>query len=133
MNSSFYPTRSFIRFTAKNQLTADLAGRAVPVYVDRDGVMDTALEFRPAGNGVGAYCDVFQATGDCLDEILFQRVTQIMFDPNRHPELYRAYATADEAIAIEAKIAQAIIDAYKQTCLEQRQALVNQFNTLLKR
>ncbi|HSM82619.1 MAG TPA: hypothetical protein VLS96_13085 [Nodosilinea sp.] len=133
MSSPVYPTRAFIRFTAKSQLTADLAGHAVPVYVDRGSGNDDASEFQPATDGVGAYCDVFQATGDCLDEALFQRITADLFDPDQHPELYRPCTSATEAAAVETQVANAIVAAYKQASLGQRQALVEQFNALLER
>ncbi|WP_017299041.1 hypothetical protein [Nodosilinea nodulosa] len=133
MSNQFYPTRSFIRFTAKSQLTADLAGHAVPVYIDRGGAIDSTLEFQPADSGTGAYCDVFEASGDCLDEMLLQRIVQAMFNPSQHPELYRPYPTAAAAAAVEAELAQTIVDVYKQACLEQRQSLVEQFNALLDR
>lgn len=131
MSNQFYPTRSFIRFAAKSQLTADLAGHAVPVYVDRAGAIDSSLEFQPADGGSGAYCDVFEASGDCLDEILLQRITQATFDPDQHPELYRPYPTAAAAATVETELAQSIVETYKQASLEQRQALVEQFNALL--
>lgn len=131
MSNPVYPTRSFIRFTAKSQLTADLAGRAVPAFVNRNGAIDQAVEFQPAEDGVGAYCDVFEASGDCLDEALLQRIAQNLFDPDRHPEVYRPYTTAAAAAAVEADLAQAIVDAYKQASLEQRQSVVAQFNALL--
>lgn len=131
MSHPVYPTRSFIRFTAKSQLTADLAGHAVPAFVNRSGAIDQAIEFQPAEDGVGAYCDVFQASGDCLDEALLLRVAQDMFDPDQHPEVYRPYPTAAAAAAVEADLAQAMVDAYKQASLEQRQSVVEQFNALL--
>ncbi len=73
---------------------------------------------------------MFQASGDCLDEALLQRVAQAMFDPDRHPEVYRP---CPAAAAVEADLAQAMVDAYKQASLEQRQSVVEQFNALLDR
>jgi hypothetical protein len=133
MSSQFYPTRSFIRFAAKSQITADLSGHAVPAYVDRHGTVDVSLEFQPAEQGDGAYCDVFQASGDCLDELLLKRITQAMFDLDQHPDLYQAYPTAAAAAAVEAQVAEAIVEAYKQASLEQRQSVVAKFNALLDR
>lgn len=133
MNSQFYPTRSFIRFTAKSQLTADLAGQPVPACINRNGAADQFLQFQPAANDPGAYCDVFQASGDCLDDALLQRIIQTTFDPAQTPELYSPYPTAAAAATVEAETAQTIIDAYKQASLEHRHSLVEQFNHLLDR
>jgi hypothetical protein len=36
-DASTYPSRSFIRFTARNQLMADLTGRPIPTFVQRLG------------------------------------------------------------------------------------------------
>ncbi|PSN16367.1 hypothetical protein C7293_02865 [filamentous cyanobacterium CCT1] len=133
MSHQVYPTRSFIRFMAKSQLTADLAGHAVPAYVSRSGAIDETLDFQPAEDGSGAYCDVFRASGDCLDEALLQRITAAMLDPEQSPKLFRPYASEAEAAKVEAAAAEAIVAAYKQACLEQRQQLVDQFNQLLDR
>jgi hypothetical protein len=133
MSSQIYPVRSFIRFTAKSQLTADLAGDAVPIYVNRGGAVDQALAFQPADDGGGAYCEVFQAAGDCLDDDLLQHITATMFDPDRHPEIYRSYDSRTVAAQVETEAAAAIVLAYKQACLEQRQQLVAQFNHLFDR
>ncbi|MGB3199997.1 MAG: hypothetical protein WBA99_03790 [Nodosilinea sp.] len=133
MSHQVYPTRSFIRFIAKSQLTADLAGQAVPAYVSRGGAVDQTLDFQPTEDGSGAYCNVFQASGDCLDEALLQHITAAMLAPEQSPELFCPYASEAEAAKVEAAAAEAIVAAYKQSCLKQRQRLVNQFNTLLDR
>ncbi|PSR19178.1 hypothetical protein C8255_03725 [filamentous cyanobacterium CCP3] len=133
MSHQVYPTRSFIRFMAKSQLTADLAGHAVPAYVSRSGSTAQTMDFQPAEDGSGAYCDIFQASGDCLDEALLQRITTATLDPEQSPKLFCPYPSETEAAKVEAAAAEAIVTAYKQACLEQRQRLVDQFNHLLDR
>lgn len=135
MDSNIYPTRSFIRFSAKSQLAADLSGRLMPVYIERNGIEQSDM-VQPAasnGNDAGAYCEVFQAESESLDEALFRRIVQEAFAPDRHPELYRTYPSEAAAAAVEAQMANNIVQAYKQVCLQQRQAVVESFNALLAR
>jgi formylmethanofuran:tetrahydromethanopterin formyltransferase len=133
MTGDHYPSRSFIRFAAKSQLTADLAGHSVPVYVDRNGLDEfNTVEPCPDSAGeVGAYCEVFEAKADSINDSLFQRVTQELLNPDQHPEIYRSYPSRAAAAAVEAKATSFLVERYKQVCLAQRQTLVQQFNALL--
>ena len=181
---STYPSRSFIRFAARNQLIADLTGRGFPMVVKRFGgesyvqkitpsdqpeteqPNSNSAEINPADFGIsldfggpseksgasnfeqpspeetqaaesngeaaplGENCDPAQKTGT-IDDALLSEITKTLFNLNRSPELYQSCGTKGAAAAVEARIAEEIVETYKQIKLKQECPIVQSLNALL--
>jgi hypothetical protein len=124
LDPSTYPSRAFIRFTAQNQLLADITGSPVDTFVNR-------------GNGETSTQQVMPSEGSntpletTLDEELFEEVAQIVFNSNRYPELYESCGSKRAAAAVEARVANEFVETYKQIKQRQNCAFVQRLNSLL--
>ncbi len=79
---------------------------------------------------LGPDCDPAQQT-EAIDEALFGEITKTLFNLNRNPELYQSCGTKRAAAAVEARIAEDIVDTYKQIKLKQECPIVQSLNALL--
>lgn len=128
-----YPTRSLIKFIAKSQLAADLAGREVLTFIHRQGETQPSQAVQPQTRHdlhSTAYAETAQ-TSEQLDEELFQAIVTSRFHPSQNPDLYDPCASRNRAAAIEARVAAEIVQHYKQFKQRQRGALVDRLNRLL--
>lgn len=129
MLRGLYPTRSLIRFKAKSQLMAELTGESFTTRIHRNGA-STLETVEPTTAESAAYCDQLKAD-EPLDEELFKAVTDQVFQPDVHPELYWTYPSQASVDAVERRLVAEIVAAYQSDRLEQRQQLVNRLNALL--
>jgi predicted nucleic acid-binding protein len=128
IDPSTYPSRAFIRFTAQNQLRANLTGESITVSVQRLGEAGSLQQVTPH--------HTMEATSDApedslLDEVLFEEIAKTTFSANRYPELYQPCGTQRAAKAIEAQVAAEIVEAYHQIKQRQKCPLVERLNNLL--
>ncbi|MCG8361893.1 MAG: hypothetical protein MJA27_01010 [Pseudanabaenales cyanobacterium] len=79
---------------------------------------------------LGPNCDPAQQAAT-IDEALFREITQTVFNLNHSPELYQASGTKRAAAAVEARIAEEIVETYKQIKLKQECPIVQSLNALL--
>lgn len=140
MVDPIYPTRSFIRFQAKSQLTADLSGQQIMTFIRRNAV-DTAMDvtrpnppqaLAPNASDISTtslepkqanyqethhqqanHQDTNVPSSVRLDETLLQEVASLAFHPDQHPEIYQPCKSHQQAIVIEQAIATEIIETYK--------------------
>ncbi|MEM9216884.1 MAG: hypothetical protein AAGD25_21355 [Cyanobacteria bacterium P01_F01_bin.150] len=155
MANPIYPTRSFIRFQAKRQLTADMSGQQVMTFVSQDSSgsqMDVTLpnppeelqplEIQPTLESYqdnpqkAHYAAVnHQETKDSfpngLDESLFKEIADLTFHPDQHPEIYQPCQSIDAANAIEQAIAIEIVDTYKRIKVNATKPSIQSLNALL--
>lgn len=109
IDPSTYPSRAFIRFTAENQLQADLTGKSFTTMTQRLGEEHSVQEVTPG--------DPMEATdlpeNATLDQALFEEIAQITFNSNRYPELYQSCGTRKAAKAVELRVAAELVATYK--------------------
>lgn len=129
MLRGLYPTRSLIRFKAKSQLMAELTGESFTTRIHRNGT-STLETVEPSTMESAAYCEQLKAD-EPLDEELFNVITNQIFQPDVHPELYWTYPLQTAVDAVERRLVAEIVAAYQAACLEQRHQLVNRLNALL--
>lgn len=123
-----YPSRAFIRFTAQNQLRADLTGQSFIANVHR-GHEESYVKHITPSNASAAMSDASEDA--VLDEALFEEIAKTAFNAVRHPELYQSCGTAKAAKAVEDKVTAELIEAYLQIKLKQRCPIVARLNALL--
>lgn len=123
-----YPSRAFIRFTAQNQLKADLTGQSFTASVQRLGGESYAQQITPSSTAES----IGEAFEDAaLDEVLFEEIVSTTFNKNRYPELYQSCGTQRAAKAVEARVAADLIDTYLQIKRKQKCPIVKRLNALL--
>ncbi|MGA7934185.1 MAG: hypothetical protein WCA35_11610 [Kovacikia sp.] len=122
-----YPSRAFIRFTAQNQLRAELTGQSFTTSVQRLGGESYVQQITP-GDPADS---ISEALDSVLDEALFEEIASTAFNTNRHPELYESCGTQRAAKAIEIRVAAEIVETYLQFKLKQRCPIVESLNALL--
>ena len=138
MVNPLYPTRSFIRFQSKSQLTADMSGQQVMTFVRRESVdsrMDLALPSEShkdlnAALNHGQESDIHPASVG-LDESLLKDISSLAFHPDQHPEIYQPCASREQAAAIEQAIAAEIVATYKQIKANETNPNIQALNALL--
>jgi hypothetical protein len=123
-----YPSRAFIRFTAQNQLRADLTGQSFTTSVKRADGETYIQQVNPS--------DLAEPISEVpedriLDEVLFEEIAEITCSANRYPELYRSCGTQQAAKALETQVAAEMVAAYLQIKLKQRCPIVARLNALL--
>ncbi len=124
-----YPSRAFIRFTAQNQLLADLTGEPMLTMVKRSGGENYAQQVKPDDRSILPASE--SAESASLDEALFEEIAKTTFHINHHPELYKSCGTQQAASQVEAHIAAEIVETYKQIKRRQEWAIVQRLNALL--
>ena len=138
MVNPIYPTRSFIRFQAKSQLTADISGQQVMTFVSRENVdssrMDLTLPDEPpkdtkAWTHHRKNSPTPPAIG--LDEVLLKEISSLAFHPDQHPEIYQPCTSREQATTIEAAIAAEIVDTYKHIKANEVRPSIQALNALL--
>lgn len=128
IDSRTYPSRAFIRFTAQNQLRADLTGQTFTITVQRAGESSYMQQVAPS-NSVDLLSEDSEAV--LLDEDLFEEVAKTLFHADRYPELYQSCGTPKAAKAVEAKVAAELVATYLQIKLKQQCPIVKRLNALL--
>ncbi len=127
IDPSTYPSRAFIRFTAENQLRADLTGQSFTTTIQRLGGENSVQEVIPI--------DPIEPTDSpenaTLDEVLFEEIAQNTFNANRYPELYQSCGTRKAAKAVEARVAADLVATYKRIKRAQECPIVQSLNRLL--
>ena len=138
MVNPIYPTRSFIRFQAKSQLTADMSGQQVMTFVSREDVdsrMDLALpdasQKAPTNSELkcGQGNDSPAEIG--VDEVLLKEISSLAFHPDQHPEIYQPCTSREQAAAIEKSIVAEIVDTYKRIKSNEARPSIQALNALL--
>ena len=124
IHSSTYASRSFIRFSAQNQLLADFTGLTIPAYIQRS-------ESNAFADYVTPSRDVDDFQEQSFDEALFEEVAATIFNPNRHPELYQPCDSKQAATAIETRVAEDLVETYKQIQRQRSCPIVQSLNSLL--
>ncbi len=152
MENHIYPTRSFIKFSARSQLMSNLTGQVFKTYIQRHGQSvttdlispelpvsfselsddrtDSDLDDIYSGSHHGTDWEANQMDEE-LDEALFRDITSIVFHPDQHPELYQPCASVESAAEIETQIAAEIVETYQRIQLNQQQPIVQTLNALL--
>ncbi|MGB3494279.1 MAG: hypothetical protein WBA57_16230 [Elainellaceae cyanobacterium] len=147
---SIYPTRSFIRFQAKNQIIADLTGEKVTRFIERPGIVqeqgtiepnldwiDSLIENPPPASGDAQECDPqahpsgMPAAFFSFDEALFSELAKTTFHPDRHPELYQPCTSQQKASEIEQQVTTELVESYERITRNQTDARVKRLNALL--
>lgn len=147
IDASTYPSRAFIRFTAQNQLLADLTGRPITTVIQRhvgesyvqpvlptnraDKTDQLASLGEPASQNIAEGSKNTVSEPETLDEALFEEIARTSFSPNRYPELYQSCGTRRAAAAIEIQVANEIVAIYQQIKKQQRNPMVQNLNGLL--
>lgn len=141
MVNPIYPTRSFIRFQSKTQLTADIGGQQVMTFVCQDQGDNPMERARPnlvSPSEISSPLDVHNKTHSTdpavssqLDEILLKDITRLVFHPDQHPEIYRPCRSREQAVAIEQAIAVEIVEPYKQIKFNETKPSIKALNALL--
>ena len=153
-----YPSRTFVRFTAHNQLQADATGKPITAAIKRTGCntyVQKAIpggEFPPpisdsdSGDGFGlgfsmdSTCSDGTETGGCavaaatheFDDALFEEIVKTTFSAKRYPELYQSCGTQAAAAKVETRVATEIVSAYRRINQKQQDCLIVQrLNSLL--
>ncbi|SRR5579883_2162553 len=128
IDPSTYPSRAFIRFMAQNQLRADLTGQSFTTSIQRSGGESYLQQVTP--NRSEAFTS--ETPEDAvLDEDLFEEIAKTTFSASRYPELYQSCGTHRAAKAVETRVANELIDTYRQIKQKQNCALVERLNALL--
>ncbi len=146
---TYYPTRSYIRFQAKNQLIEDLMEGHLSTavnHVGQSGVtftlnadVDISSDISPDSAQLNDSPEL-QDMGNIntwptlklpLDEGLFAEITSTTFHHDRHPELYQPNASMYDVAAIEQAIAIEIVSTYKQILKNRSDQHVQNLNALL--
>lgn len=139
MVNPIYPTRSFIRFQAKSQLTADMIGQQVMTFINREANehhIDAAMPSQSHGPSVPD-ADVHKQLNaanildEGLDERLLKEIATLTFHPDQHPEIYQPCDSREHATAIEQAIAAEIVATYKRIKENESRANVKALNALL--
>jgi DNA-binding GntR family transcriptional regulator len=128
LDPNTYPSRSFIRFSAQNQLRADLTGQSFTAVIKRSGGESYVQQVAPR-NSADSVCEVLEDT--TLDEALFEEIARTTFTTNRYPELYQSCGTQSAAKAVEARVAAELVETYLQITLKQRCPIVQSLNNRL--
>jgi len=140
IDASTYPSRAFIRFTAQNQLLADLTGKPITAMIQRQTGENYVQQVMPTnGDSLDELCsEDADASSEntvsesaTLDEALFEEIAKTSFSPNRYPELYQSCGTRRAAAAIEIQVANEIVAIYKEIKKQQQNPIVQNLNSLL--
>ena len=152
-----YPSRTFVRFIAQNQLQADATGQPIKAAIKRLGgtyiqqampggeLPFLAADSNTTGGGIsfGFSLDSSSttsweadsyATNPSIDEVdadLFEEIVKTTFSPSRYPALYQSCGTQKAAAEVEAKVATEIVAAYRQISQKQDCLIVQRLNDLL--
>ena len=153
-----YPSRTFVRFTAHNQLQADATGKPITAAIKRSGCGTYTQKAMPGGDfpppisesdsGDGfdlgllmdSACSDDTETGGCavaaatheFDNSLFEEIVKTTFSANRYPQLYQCCGTQKAAAEVEIKVATEIVSAYRRINQKQQDCLlVQRLNSLL--
>ncbi|MEM7772114.1 MAG: hypothetical protein AAF327_16580 [Cyanobacteria bacterium P01_A01_bin.37] len=142
---TYYPTRSFIRFQAKNQLIAELMkGQELTVVSrlrelgvapileskpdDEDGSAKSLNDSKPlATSGLNTSA----TTPFSVDEELFAEISSTAFHSEHHPELYQGTSSQQDVMAIERAIANEIVSAYQRILNNRTDKDIQNLNALL--
>ncbi|MEO1521019.1 MAG: hypothetical protein AAFU78_09580 [Cyanobacteria bacterium J06633_2] len=143
---AYYPTRSFIRFQAKNLLINALMAERNRTTVSQvqnlsiQSLQDSeALDHSQSLHSTDAPAPQQKAnvivTGKgkntlALDEELFADITSTAFNADQHPELYRGSSSDQDAMQIEQAIAQEIVAAYQRILKNRTNETIQQLNAL---
>jgi hypothetical protein len=147
MENHIYPTRSFIKFSARSQLISNLTGQVFTTYIQRQGLSATTDLISPespdswsetsdaeqTGAGNDASSDAMNPShiDEELDESLFRDITSTTFHPDQHPELYQPCESLERAAEIESQIAAEIVETYQRIRVQQNHPVVQTLNALL--
>lgn len=138
-----YPTRSFIRFQAKNQIIADLAGEEITSFVQRPGASQEEGTVTPNpdwlnhSSGDAPDCPPQSSASNTaamllpFDEALFSELAKTVFHPDRHPELYQPCDSQADAMAIENQVIAELVETYERIARNQTDERVQRLNALL--
>ncbi|MEM9944910.1 MAG: hypothetical protein AAF810_02475 [Cyanobacteria bacterium P01_D01_bin.36] len=125
-----YPVRSFIKFQVTAQLTADLTGQAMMTFVGRPGASPVNQMINPDPDA--RYEPLVEDEAEAvIDESLLGEIIPTALMAERHPELYRAYPTQQQAQQVESRIIDEIVETYKSIKLNQQNPEVTALNALL--
>lgn len=125
-----YPIRSFIKFNVTAQLTADLTGQEMMTFVGRTGASPTNQMLTPdQGEKYAALVD--NEAEVVIDQSLLEEIIRTTLMAERHPELYQAYPTQNEAHQVEHDVIAEIIETYKGIKLNQQNPEITALNALL--
>jgi len=123
-----YPICSFIKLSVTTQLSAELADHFWGDSVDGRGVSPSSGAIAPDPSHRAA-----SLTGAAhpLDSDLLRDLIQAALKAERHPELYQAYTTQNQARQVEQDVISEIIEAYKTIKFNQLKPFVQNLNALL--
>jgi hypothetical protein len=140
--SHIYPTRSFIKFAARSQLIANLTGQVFTTFVQRYGHETSKDLISPEPPLADAELADAEPLSDepresthpmeqALDNELFRDITNSVFHPEQHPELYEPCDSVEMAADIENEIAAEIVETYQTIKFNQKSPMVQSLNALL--
>ncbi len=140
--TTFYPTRSFIRFQAKKHLIADLHSGGSFSVVARVGKsnMTTIIDAQPTdpsdrmpdeSQSLDQQDSELSQPAPSIEDELFAEITSTVFHPQRHPELYQPHASQASATQVERAIATEIVDTYKRIFTNRSNQFIQDLNSLL--
>lgn len=142
---TYYPTRSFIRFQAKNQLIAELMkgqeftvlsrlrdlGMAPILESKPDDEDDSAEALNDRNNLATGALDTSATAPFSVDEELFAEISSTAFHSEHHPELYQGTSSQQDVMTIERAIANEIVSAYQRILNNRTDQDIQNLNALL--
>ena len=135
-----YPSRTFVRFTARNQLMADASGQPITMSVNRFGGNTYLQQAIPGEEFLSTDSGSFSGSSPGadnealtygIDEVLFAEIVKTTFNPSSYPELYQSCGTRKAAADIEARVADEIVTAYRSIKQKQNCPIVQSWNSRL--
>ncbi|MEO1351164.1 MAG: hypothetical protein AAFW84_20545 [Cyanobacteria bacterium J06635_15] len=69
--------------------------------------------------------------GTPIDEILFKDITETLFNADTNPELYRSYASREQAAEVEDQVVSEIVQTYRHIQSQISNPIVQRLNALI--
>jgi hypothetical protein len=148
---AYYPTRSFIRFQAKNLLIQELMNGQELTVVSRFPELGTQSLQEPEQPKISRTSDsepseISENDNDLskstineedhtpfsIDEMLLSEITATALQADQHPELYQGSQSQQAILDIEQAIAQDIVTAYQRILKNRTDKTIQVLNALLE-